>query len=166
MLTLAILGWSTFTILMAIVPLGSRNHWWNLVWAFAIIRFLTGAGEAASYPNANKIVANWTTKSERGIGSSLLLAGVGAGGVLSPILFAATMQRWGWRSSFLLTGALAATVALLWFVFATNRPEENARVNAAELAILGTAPGVPIVVRFAYPARRGARFSRAAQCGD
>jgi ACS family glucarate transporter-like MFS transporter len=142
MLTLAILGWSTLTMLMAIVPLGSRNHWWNLAWAFAIIRFLTGAGEAASYPNANKIVANWTTTSERGIGSSLLLAGVGAGGVLSPILFAATMQRWGWRSSFLLTGALAATAALLWLVFATNRPEENARVNAAELAMLGRpAPG-------------------------
>jgi len=136
MLTLAMLGWAAFTMLMAIVPLGSRNHWWNLVWAFAIIRFLTGAGEAASYPNANRIVANWTTKSERGMGSSLLLAGVGAGGVLSPILFAATMQRWGWRSSFILTGALAATVAVLWFVFATNRPEENARINGAELAIL------------------------------
>src|SRR3982074_764787 len=65
MLTLALLGWATFTILMAIVPLGSRNHWWSLAWAFGIIRFLTGAGEAASYPNANKIVANWTTKSER-----------------------------------------------------------------------------------------------------
>jgi ACS family glucarate transporter-like MFS transporter len=139
MLTIAVLCWSTFTMLMAVVPLLSRSHWWHLAWAFGVIRFLTGAGEAASYPNANKIVAHWTTKSERGMGSSLLLAGVGAGGALSPILFAATMQRWGWRSSFLLTGTLAAAVALVWFVYATNRPEENARVNAGELAILGSA---------------------------
>src|SRR5258707_4367107 len=98
MLTLAMLGWAAFTMLMAIVPLGSRNHWWNLVWAFAIIRFLTGAGEAASYPNANRIVANWTTKSERGMGSSLLLAGVWGRGGRSPPPFPSTLPRWGSRA--------------------------------------------------------------------
>jgi ACS family glucarate transporter-like MFS transporter len=108
----------------------------NLAWTFGVIRFLTGLGEAASYPNANRIVAFWTTKSERGIGSSLLLGGVGAGGVLAPALFAATMQRWGWRSSFIVSGILAVIVAVTWFLFSTNRPEEHAGVNAAELEIL------------------------------
>src|SRR5258708_31083060 len=105
MLTLAMLGWAAFTMLMAIVPLGSRNHWWNLVWAFAIIRFLTGAGEAASYPNANRIVANWTTKSERGMGSSLLLAGVVVRRVGAPPLFSFKQSCEGWRSPSLLFGS-------------------------------------------------------------
>ena len=37
---------------------------------------LNGAGEAASYPNANKIVGNWMAAGPRGIGSSLLQPGL------------------------------------------------------------------------------------------
>jgi MFS transporter, ACS family, glucarate transporter len=135
-LTLAILWWATLTIAMNAVPFLALRLSLNLAWTFGVIRFLTGLGEAASYPNANRIVAFWTTKSERGIGSSLLLGGVGAGGVLAPALFAVTMQRWGWRSSFLVSGILAVIVAVTWFLFSTNRPEEHAGVNAAELEIL------------------------------
>ena len=138
-LTIAIVWWATLTVVMSLVPYLGTSSWWNLAWAFGLVRFLTGAGEAASYPNANKIVAFWTAKGERGIGSSLLLGGVGAGGVLAPILFAATAQRWGWRSSFLLCGILAAVVALVWSLYSTNRPEEHPGVNSAELEILGSA---------------------------
>ena len=138
-LTIAIVWWATLTVVMSLVPYLGASSWWNLAWAFGLVRFLTGAGEAASYPNANKIVAFWTAKGERGIGSSLLLGGVGAGGVLAPILFAATAQRWGWRSSFLLCGILAAVVALVWSLYSTNRPEEHPGVNSAELEILGSA---------------------------
>ena len=144
-LTFAILWWSTLTMVMTLVPLAvGKSSWLNLAWAFVAVRFLTGAGEAASYPNANKIVANWMAKGQRGVGSSLLLGGVGAGGVLAPIVFAGTMQRWGWRSSFLLSGLLAILVVAVWSFYATNRPEEHPSVNAAELQILasgGDGPG-------------------------
>jgi len=135
-LTLAILWWATLTIAMNAVPFLALRLSLNLAWTFGVVRFLTGLGEAASYPNANRMVAFWTTKSERGIGSSLLLGGVGAGGVMAPALFAATMQRWGWRSSFLVSGILAVVVAGTWFLFSTNRPEEHPRVNSEELEIL------------------------------
>jgi ACS family glucarate transporter-like MFS transporter len=135
-LTLAILWWATLTIAMNAVPFFALRLSLNLAWTFGVVRFLTGLGEAASYPNANRIVAFWTTKSERGIGSSLLLGGVGAGGVMAPALFAATMQRWGWRSSFLVSGILAVAVAVTWFLFSTDRPEEHPRVNSVELEIL------------------------------
>jgi ACS family glucarate transporter-like MFS transporter len=136
-LTLAILWWATLTIAMNLVPALAMRFSLNLAWTFGVVRFLTGLGEAASYPSANRMVAFWTTKSERGIGSSLLLGGVGAGGVMAPALFAATMQHWGWRSSFLVSGILAAIVGLIWFIFSTNRPEEHPRINSIELRILG-----------------------------
>src|SRR5882724_13659642 len=93
-LTLAILWWATLTMGMSLVPTIALRLSLDLAWTFGVMRFLTGLGEAASYPNANRMVAVWTTKSERGMGSSLLLGGVGAGGVMAPTLFAATMQHW------------------------------------------------------------------------
>jgi ACS family glucarate transporter-like MFS transporter len=134
-LSLGLLWWSVFTILMTCVPLVSQSRWWNYAWIFAAARFLTGMGEAASYPNANKIIAAWTTRAQRGLGSALLLGGVGAGGIVSPILFVATIERWGWRSSFILSGILAAIVAIIWFANATNKPQEHAGMNSAERAI-------------------------------
>jgi ACS family glucarate transporter-like MFS transporter len=140
-LTFALIGWGLCTILFAVVP---SFHWSSplaLAWSLAAIRLLTGAGEAASYPNANKVVAWWTTSRERGLGSSFLLGGVGAGGIVAPILFAATISRWGWRSSFIVTGILAMVVALVWYSFSTNHPHEHPKVNAAELAILSSSTG-------------------------
>ena len=139
-LTAALLGWGGCTILIGVVP---SLHWtstMHLAWILAAIRLLTGAGEAASYPNANKVVAWWTPARERGLGSSFLLGGVGAGGVVAPILFFATIARWGWRCTFILTGLLAAGIAMVWYLFSTNRPQEHPRINAAELAILGSPP--------------------------
>ncbi|MEQ1472942.1 MAG: MFS transporter, partial [Candidatus Acidiferrum sp.] len=136
-LTLAILWWATLTMAMSLVPFLALRLSLSLAWTFGAVRFLTGLGEAASYPNANRMVAFWTTKTERGIGSSLLLGGVGAGGVMAPALFALTMQHWGWRSSFLVSAIFALLVAAVWFVFSTNRPEEHPRINAAELKIIG-----------------------------
>ena len=135
-LTAALIGWGLCTILFGVIP---SLHWrssLHLAWSLAAIRFLTGAGEAASYPNANKVVAWWTPARERGLGSSFLLGGVGAGGLIAPILFAGIIVRWGWPWSFVITGILAAAIALGWYRFSTNHPHEHPRVNAAELAIL------------------------------
>jgi ACS family glucarate transporter-like MFS transporter len=150
-LFVALLWWSAFTLLMTCVPLINQSHLWNYAVAFATMRFLIGAGEAASYPNANKLIAAWTTSAQRGFGSSLLLGGVGVGGVIAPIFFAATMQQWGWRSAFLLSALLALLVAVVWFLSATNKPGEHPRINAAELALLEARPAVSSSHEFRIP---------------
>jgi MFS family permease len=147
-LTVALAWWGLWTMLMSVLPSLWRSPL-ALGWSFALIRLFTGAGEAASYPNANKIIAWWTSARERGLGSSLLLGGVGFGGVVAPLLFAATNQRWGWRSSFVVTGMLALIIASVWFLYSTNRPEEHPRVNSAELEKLGSAHRTGGCIRFA-----------------
>jgi MFS transporter, ACS family, glucarate transporter len=140
-LTVAMAWWCLTSMLMTLVPLLHSRYLWSMAWSFALMRFLTGAGEAASYPNANKVVSSWAAKDDRGLGSSLLLGGVGAGGVLAPILFAATMRGWGWRSAFFISGVLAAAVSVVWFVYATDRPAEHPSVNSEERKLLPPAPG-------------------------
>ena len=47
------------------------------------------------------------------------------------------MQRWGWRTAFYSCGALGILVALAWYLFATDRPEQHPRVNPAEIELIG-----------------------------
>src|SRR5581483_6310245 len=135
-LTAAILWWSVFTAATAIAPRLPFVKWFGLVWSFAIARFLIGVGEAAAFPNSNKMVANWTGPGQRGIGNALFLWGVGVGGAVTPLFIATLMQRWGWRPSFYACAGIGIGVALLWRFRATNHPEEHPRVNAAELALI------------------------------
>jgi len=136
-LTLAIVWWSIFTAATGIASRLPLAGWLGVAWSFAIIRFLIGAGEAATFPNANKIVALWIGNTQRSIGISLPIAGIGVGGVLTPVLITWIMQRWGWRMSFYLCGLLGTVVAVAWHLYATNRPEEHPRVNAAERSLAG-----------------------------
>src|ERR1700712_6143889 len=50
-LALAILCWAMLTMAMNLVPLVALHLTLSLAWTFGVVRFLTGLGEAASYPN-------------------------------------------------------------------------------------------------------------------
>jgi len=101
-----------------------------------VVRFLLGLGEAAAFPNSNRIIAYWFGADQRGIANSIFLMGIGAGGTLTPVLIQAIMHRWGWRTSFYACGFAGIVVALGWYVYATSRPEEHPRVNAPELSLI------------------------------
>jgi ACS family glucarate transporter-like MFS transporter len=141
-LTLAILAYSLCLAAMAIVPQLRLSHLVGLVTSFAIVRFLIGAGEAFTPPNSARVVASWMSTGQRGLGISFTTVGVGAGGAVTPLVMAWTAQHWGWRAAFILCGLLGVVVALLWGIYATNRPEEHPHVNAAELALLRRSEGV------------------------
>jgi MFS transporter, ACS family, glucarate transporter len=130
----AILWFSIFAGLTAIAPklliLGSFRP----AWAFAIVRFGLGTGEAAAMPVGNKVMAYWLGSKERGFGTSVFLSGVGAGGVAAPILITWLTKNWGWQWPFLLSAIVGTVVAAACYFYVTNRPEENPCVNAAELA--------------------------------
>lgn len=133
-LTGAILLWSIFTAMTGLMPDLIGGRWIGVAGALIFARFLVGVGEAATSPNNNKIIANWIGSGHRGFGTSFTVIGIGLGGALTPPLIAYVMQRWGWRSSFYLSGLIGLFVVLVWEWYVTNTPEEHPRVNASELA--------------------------------
>lgn len=135
-LAAAILWFSIFTAATAIAPSLPVLGWLGAAWSFAIIRFVMGLGEAAAMPVGNKMMAYWLGQKERAFGTSIFLAGVGAGGIAAPILISWMMTQWGWRASFLFSGIFGVGVAVAWYALVTNRPEEHPHVNAAELALI------------------------------
>ena len=153
MVTLAIVWWSLFTAATAIAPRLPVRHWIGVAWSFALVRFAIGLGEGVAFPNANKVVAAWMGPSQRAIGNSIFLAGIGVGGTTAPIAVAWAMDRWGWRASFYLCGVLGVFIAAVWRFYVTDDPADHPLVNAAELAKikggdasgLKTAPPIPLV---------------------
>lgn len=135
-LSTAIVFWSLLTAATALAPQLPLADWFGLAWSFAIIRFLVGVGEGTAFPNTSRMVAFWMSARERGIGNSLWLVGIGAGGMVTPMFIAWIAERWGWRTSFYACALVGGGVAIAWHFYATNHPEEHRRVNAAELAII------------------------------
>jgi ACS family glucarate transporter-like MFS transporter len=106
-------------------------------WAFVIVRFVMGLGEAAAMPVGNKMMAYWLPEKERAFGTSVFLAGVGAGGIAAPFLITWIVKNWGWRTAFVSLGVAGVTIAVLWYLLVRDLPEEHPHVNAAELMLIG-----------------------------
>lgn len=143
-LTTAILFWSAMTAATALAPRLPMVQWLGVAWSFAVVRFLVGVGEGVVFPNISRMTAFWMSARERGIASSLWLVGVGAAGMVTPLLVARTSERWGWRASFHLCAAIGLVIALVWRLYATDHPEDHPRVSPAELEAIHagrTGPG-------------------------
>lgn len=154
-LTFAIAWWSLFTAATALAPSLPLVRWFGIVTSFVIMRFMIGVGEAAALPNSNKIVAYWLGDHRRGIGNSIFLTGVGLGGASAPMLISWIMQRWGWRTSFLVCGGIGAVIAVGWHLYSTSRPEDHPRVNKAELALIRAGSEAAPAPSRSQRARRG-----------
>ncbi len=132
-LTISILIWSVGTVAMGLAPRFALGGAFGILWAFVIVRFATGVGEAAVSPNVTRVIASWTAPRERGLASGLQISGLGLGGTMTPILISWTVAHWGWRISFYLCAALGFLVIVVWRLYTTDRPEEHPGVNATEL---------------------------------
>jgi ACS family glucarate transporter-like MFS transporter len=135
-LTVSIFCFAVGSAAMVLAPQIAAATGISVLAAFRLVRFLTGVGEAAVSSNVTRVIASWTALRERGFASGLQVCGLGLGGTVTPIAIAWTMVHWGWRTSFAISAALAFLLVAVWHWYATDWPEENPRVNAAELQII------------------------------
>lgn len=133
-LAIAVLWFSAFTAATAIAPGLPVLRSLGVVWSFAIVRFTMGLGEAAAIPVGNKLMGYWLGEKERGLGTSIFLAGVGLGGVGAPFIIKGMIAFWSWRAAFVLLGFFGMLVAGLCYLLITDRPEDNPAVSNDELA--------------------------------
>ena len=106
---------------------------------FGIARFSLGLGEAGSFPAAVKAVAEWFPKQERALATGLFNSGSNIGAVVAPLVVPWITSRFGWRMAFIATGAVGFVWILFWLSL-YHRPEEDAKVSAAELAYIQSDP--------------------------
>jgi MFS family permease len=160
-------------VLLAIVPFWSlmtaATAWGSGATSFFAIRFAFGLGEAGAFPTASRAMQLWFPKSERGFVQGMTHCFSRFAVVITPLLAVMIMNAWGWRWIFYIFAVLGIVWSLVFFFFYRNRPEDEARVNAEELAhIRGTLPNGEInrSQRRSDRRFRGGRFLPHRTCGS
>jgi ACS family glucarate transporter-like MFS transporter len=131
-LTLLGVWWGFFIALTAMIP----RHVGHALLILIAIRFALGAGEATMYPAMSQFVERWFPVRERGKANALIFAGVGLGGGLTPGLVTAIILHHGWRTSFAISACVGLAAGLVWWLLASNTPEEHAWVGDRERELI------------------------------
>jgi sugar phosphate permease len=103
---------------------------------FAVIRFLSGIGEAGAFPTATRSMQLWFPRQERGLVQGVSHSASRLGAAIAPPFAVAIIAAFGWRWVFYICGALALLWSVLWYFTYRNSPEEQASVGRAELAYI------------------------------
>ena len=124
-LTIGLVWWSCFTALTAMAATSSLAVPLGIVGALALVRFLLGLGEAVALPTFNRAVTDWLPAHERGLGIGIAIGGIGVGSAMTPPITAWVMVNYGWQTAFYLSSLLGLILAIIWWVFARDRPAHD-----------------------------------------
>jgi len=100
-----------------------------------LLRIGLGATEAPCFPAAQRVVASWFPRRERGRAVSTYVSGQFIGLAFFAPLLAWAVTVIGWKTIFLVCGALGLLFALAWIKY-YREPEHCARINEAERRLI------------------------------
>ncbi|MCC6862878.1 MAG: MFS transporter [Bryobacterales bacterium] len=105
-----------------------------------IFRFLLGVGEPGNFMAATKAISEWFLPKERAFVNGLVQAGAAVGAIIAAPLIVWMMLHYGWRWSFVITGALGFVWLAAWLFF-YRLPDRHPRITPAELSLIREARG-------------------------
>jgi sugar phosphate permease len=79
-------------------------------------------------------LSRWFPLRERGKANGVMFFGSRVGGMLSVPIALVLINRWGWRLSFVIVGAIGLVWAAAWYRWYRDRPSDHSAVSAGELA--------------------------------
>jgi MFS transporter, ACS family, hexuronate transporter len=166
-------GWvlTVFQLTYAVfqVPAGYLVDRWNVRWAYAgavawwslagmaaafspglgmllMFRALLGVGESFNWPCALRVTATVLPPQDRSLGNGIFNSGAAIGAVVTPLVVTPLTALYGWRTAFLVVGALGFAWVGIWLAVAGG---EHRRLFAGRSAAkpepddLLAAPGSP-----------------------
>jgi len=135
-------GWALLTVLTALV--GWRGFGLAVVipqlWA---IRAIFGVIAAPTYPTSGRTIAITMPPRLQARANSLVLASVGVGSAVTPLLLAPITTHYGWRTALWVAAFLSAVAGLLWSRFGPGELHLHATAGVQAAANRCTATGSP-----------------------
>ncbi len=90
--------------------------------ALAVLRGGLGASEASAVPAGMKAISEWFSGADRSKAVGWFNAGTSLGAMIAPPLTVGLTLAYGWRSAFVVTGAMGIVWAGLWFTLYRSPP--------------------------------------------
>jgi MFS transporter, ACS family, hexuronate transporter len=125
-----------FTVSILVWSVAAMSHAFARGLAsLSALRFVLGLGEAGNWPGAAKVIAEWFPPRERAFAMGIFNSGVTVGSIVAPPLIVFLQLRFGWKTTFLVTGGLGFVWLALWLLF-YDTPERHAGLTAEERALI------------------------------
>jgi ACS family hexuronate transporter-like MFS transporter len=103
--------------------------------SLSAFRFLLGLGEAGNWPGAAKVIAEWFPTRERAFAMAIFNSGAAIGSIIAPPIIVWLQLRYGWQTTFIITGALGFFWLSLW-LFCYQSPEKHRRLGEGEYRLI------------------------------
>lgn len=94
----------------------TAHAWMSGFWGFATARGVLGFGEGSAFPAALKAAAEALPPDKQSRGLALGYSGASLGAIITPLIVTPIALRFGWRSAFLVTGALGVAWLIMWAI--------------------------------------------------
>ena len=108
--------------------------------SLSFFRFVLGLGEAGNWPGAAKVTAEWFPTGERAFAMAIFNSGAAIGSIVAPPLIVWLQLRYGWQTTFIVTGTLGFFWLALWLlVYQTPDRHRWLTVSERELILDGKA---------------------------
>ncbi|HSB27457.1 MAG TPA: MFS transporter [Pyrinomonadaceae bacterium] len=101
----------------------------------SLFRFVLGFGEAGNWPGAAKTVAEWFPIHQRAFGMAIFNSGAAIGSIVAPPLIVWLQLKYGWQTTFIVTGVLGFLWLALWLVF-YRAPDNHPWITPDELRVI------------------------------
>jgi len=90
-----------------------------------------GVTESGNFPAAIKTVSEWFPKRERAFATGIFNAGTNAGAIVAPLTVPFLAAAYGWRWTFVITGAIGLIWLIFWY-WLYETPQKQRRLGRAE----------------------------------
>ena len=95
-------------------------------------RALLGLGEAGNWPGAVKSNGEWFPVHQRAIAQGIFNAGASLGSVIAPVLIAYLYGHFGWRTTYIIIGAIGVLWVIPWLFINNATPDKNSWITEEE----------------------------------
>jgi MFS transporter, ACS family, aldohexuronate transporter len=121
--------------------------------SLSLFRFVLGLGEAGNWPGAAKVVAEWFPARERALAMGIFNSGAAIGSIVAPPLIIWLQLRYGWQTTFIVTGTLGFLWLALW-LFCYQTPARHRWMTNDERALIAERGEPSIAEQAASPGWR------------
>lgn len=111
-----------FTFSVVVWSIGAILHAFATgIGSLSAFRFILGFGEAGNFPGAAKVSAEWFPQKERALAQGIFNSGVALGSIIAPPLIIWLQINYGWKTTFIFTGALGFVWLIFWLILYYSR---------------------------------------------